>query len=68
MQPRVLNEGPPLQQLQQRLLHRKPDLHNSTDLLLRDRLTRAIEIAEGEAEQMIEGSEESTPSIPSERP
>lgn len=38
----------PLEELQQRLLRLKPAQHNSTDLKLRERLVRAIEIAEGE--------------------
>lgn len=39
-------EGQPMQSLQQRLLEIKPDLHNRTDLEDRDRLIRAIELAE----------------------
>ncbi|PLX98196.1 MAG: tRNA (adenosine(37)-N6)-dimethylallyltransferase MiaA [Desulfuromonas sp.] len=38
-----------LEQLQQRLLALKPDQHNNTDLNDRNRLVRAIEIAEGES-------------------
>ncbi|RKF21314.1 tRNA (adenosine(37)-N6)-dimethylallyltransferase MiaA [Alginatibacterium sediminis] len=34
-----------LEQLQQRLIKLKPELHNDTDLLVRPRLVRAIEIA-----------------------
>ncbi len=36
------------EQLTERLLQLKPNQHNTTDLLERDRLVRAIEIAEGE--------------------
>jgi len=39
-----------LEQLQARLLAQKPELHNTTDLLVRPRVVRAIEIAEGEAD------------------
>ncbi|GAD03996.1 tRNA (adenosine(37)-N6)-dimethylallyltransferase MiaA [Agarivorans albus] len=37
-----------LEQLQQRLLSLKPEQHNSTDLTVRPRLVRAIEIAESD--------------------
>lgn len=37
-----------VEQLQQQLLALKPDLHNTTDLLVRPRLVRAIEIATAE--------------------
>lgn len=37
-----------LAQLQQHLLQRRPEQHNTSDLLDRSRLVRAIEIAEGE--------------------
>ena len=36
------------QQLTEKLLQLKPNLHNTTDLIDRDRLVRAIEIAQGE--------------------
>jgi len=39
----------PLEALQQRLLALNPGLHNTTDLLQRERLVRAIEIATAEA-------------------
>lgn len=39
--------GLSLEELQARLLLLKPQLHNSTDLLERERLVRAIEIAQG---------------------
>ena len=39
-----------LAELQQRLLRLRPDQHNTTDLTDRERLVRAIEIAEGERE------------------
>jgi len=39
----------PLEALQQRLLGLNPGLHNTTDLLQRERLVRAIEIATAEA-------------------
>jgi len=38
--------GEPMESLRRRLLSLCPDAHNSTDLLARDRLIRAIEIAE----------------------
>jgi tRNA dimethylallyltransferase len=46
-----------------RLLELRPDLHNSTDLLDRQRLVRAIEIAEGE-----EAAGAGLPPLPSLRP
>jgi len=36
------------EQLTQKLIQLKPNLHNTTDLIERDRLVRAIEIAQGE--------------------
>ncbi len=43
-----------LDQLRGRLRELRPDLHNSTDLQDRDRLVRAIEIAEGERDRAAE--------------
>jgi len=40
--------------LEKRLRRLRPDLHNTTDLTDRERLTRAIEIAEGEKQSVAE--------------